>query len=53
MIRYHDSGTSAPSYPPPGCTCHKPLGLVIRPGTHVHICPVHPGVAVYGQNFTC
>ena len=25
----------------PGCTCGKPIGIVIPPGQHIHPCPIH------------
>lgn len=34
----------------PRCMCGRPLLMVIRPGAHVHPCPVHPNYAVYGPN---
>lgn len=44
-MRFHE-GQGPPD---PRCTCGKPIGIVIRPGTHVHPCPVHPEKAVYGR----
>ena len=37
----------------PACQCNKPLMIVIPPGRHIHPCPVHPDVAIYGQNIMC
>ena len=37
--------------PNPGCRCFSPLSIVLLPGQHVHPCPVHPKMAIYGQ--TC
>ena len=33
----------------PKCKCGGPLWIVIRPGEHIHPCPVHPDYAVYGR----
>lgn len=52
MIRFHDGGT-APKYPAPGCTCNIAMGIVIPDGQHIHICPVHTGVAMYGTATRC
>lgn len=33
----------------PGCVCHQPLYISLRPGEHFHPCKVHPERAVYGS----
>jgi hypothetical protein len=48
MRLHHDPKPWKPKRPDPNCVCGKPLAMVIRPGEHVHPCPVHPDNAVYG-----
>lgn len=37
----------------PRCVCGKPMMLCVRPGEHVHPCPVHPEYVIVGQVVTC
>lgn len=34
----------------PKCTCGKPIGIVLKPGQHIHPCPVHPDKFITGPN---
>jgi len=55
MARFHDVPHDDEKWgrPGPHCTCGKPLGIYVRPGQHIHPCPVHPGVAIYGTAIYC
>ena len=39
--------------PAPGCTCGKPLMIVIKAGEHIHPCPVHTDQVIYGRQIAC
>ncbi len=52
-MRYHDDPHPPRAPKDPGCTCGEPIGIVIRPGEHIHPCPVHPDKAMYGKRVLC
>lgn len=33
------------------CVCGKPMSISIPAGEHIHPCPVHTDVAVYGRDW--
>lgn len=51
-MRQHKDEKHPKELKPIGCTCGKPIGIVIRPGEHIHPCPVHPDVVMRGTNIT-
>ena len=54
-MRMHnaDQGESQRMRPAPGCTCDKPLMIVIKAGEHIHPCPVHTDQVIYGRQIAC
>lgn len=56
-LPFEPSGINCPPgcrehHEPPGrdprCECGKPLHISLRPGEHIHPCPVHPDYVVRG-----
>ena len=41
---------SVPDPRDPRCTCGKPIWIALRPGEHIHPCPVHPERIMRGPN---
>lgn len=41
-----------PRAPDPRCRCGKPLLIDLRPGQHIHPCPVHPERFIVGPRPT-
>ena len=48
-MRFHEDPQPKPKRPDPRCVCGKAFFMVIRPGEHAHLCPVHPERATYGS----
>jgi len=36
----------------PNCKCGDPLWICLKPGQHIHPCPVHPDYVIYGSDLT-
>ncbi len=41
---------SQPTRKDPNCICGEPLWICLKPGQHIHPCPVHPDYVIYGSD---
>ena len=42
-----------PTRKDPNCKCGEPLWICLKPGQHIHPCPVHPDYVIYGSGVIC